>query len=335
MKIRTIRTAMLALAIGVAGIAQSASAAIMLLDNYVFNLGAVPGFAGFGTIGTVGGNGVDQILVAGIGHQHLGNELPGGGPLGFGTPDAGEVVAADILLRATGFPDIPAGLTSTGMINEIHYEMTFSFSGALAVGAVTPDGFGGFNFNLSHLPGPNVVDGFTYDGILEIFLDAPANAVGDETLSNPGANGGDFTDGTLVATFRVIPGGGGPHNTRTLDGSDDATFELLSAIPGFLLDNAGNDIGVPGLLVGVTDTNFDLDPDNDGAPNSAPAGGWPAYDGGGFAFPGSGTFADSFLEENGSADIGLAVVPEPLSLAVWTGIAGLAGVATVIRRKRK
>lgn len=337
MKVHSIRTAMLAFAIGVAGVLQSASASVLTLDNYVINLGAVPGFAGFGTIGTVGGDGVDQIILTGIGHTHLGNELPGGGPNGFGVPDTGEMFAADILMRAVGFPSIPAGLTSTGRINEVHYEMTFSFSNAAVVGTVLPDGFGGFNASFAHLGGATLVDGFNYDGILEVFLDSTPEAHSNDTFST-GADGNAFTDGVLIATFAVQFGDGGVINTRTRNGSDDATFVLLSALPGVFLDNAGNDIGIPGLLVGLTDTNFDLDPDGNGLIDSFPIG-WPAPDGGGFAFtspgPGGPTFVGSaYFQEDGSADFGLGVVPEPMSIAVWAGVASLAGVVAY-RRSRK
>jgi hypothetical protein len=313
--------------------AQSAAAAVITLDNYIFDLGAASivaadaGFAGFGTIGTVGVNGVDQIAVSGIGHVHLAD------PNGNVAPDPGESIAADILLRATSFPDVVAGVTTGGKVNELHYEMTFSFSVAAAVGTVLPDGFGGLNASFAHLPG-SVVDGAFYDGILDIYVDSTPDAVGDETLSNPTATGVDFTNGVKIASFMVIPGGGGTINTRTLDGHDDATFVLISALPGVILDLSGADIGIPGMLLGISDTNFDLDPDDDGLPNSAPAGGWPAPDAGGFGFTAPGTFANAYFEEGGSVDLGIeSPVPEPMSLLTWVSLTGLVGAGVVARRR--
>lgn len=112
-------------------------------------------------------------------------------------------------------------------------------------------------------------------GSLDIFIDdidfidngsdGSFNAQPD--INNAQAGRG-MNDGILVASFTAVPNeGGASFNTSALNGQQDVTFELVSALPGVVLDEFGNDLAL-GALLGITDANTDSDPDNNGVSDS-------------------------------------------------------------------
>lgn len=178
-------------------------------------------------------------------------------------------------------------------------ELTFTFELQVAVTGAVPGG--GFTF--THIAGSDV---------LNFYLDDSANA-------NPG-NGTGYDDGTLIATFDVLAGEGGQVSLLTLDGSDDAIFQLSQLNDSTIfLDSEGNPLLV-GTTLAMTDSNFDLDPDGNDAIDTTRAN----FD--------CGTDLTSFcVLEDGTVRLAQQV-PEPGTLLLLgSALAGFAG----LRRVRK
>jgi hypothetical protein len=166
--------------------------------------------------------------------------------------------------------------------------------------------------------GPNLAT-----GLLDWYIDGPTD--GFTGINNN--NIGDWTDGVKIATWEIIPGGGGSFNLNTLDGSDDATFKLISVMSGVLFTSDGDDFA--DLLAGgvilpfaFTDSNFDADPDSNGNIDTN----YPALP---YPFDPANPFTLFHVEEDGSARV--AVVPEP-STMILLGF-GFLGLAVCGRRK--
>ena len=290
---------------------QQAKAATLLLDDWQIDLSAVPGQGLTGVVAPI-----DEITFRGIAH----NSTTDFDMNGFISP--GDFLRIDGLGTATGFFGNGSNnfISSDGEVLTLDYEMTFDFS----VGAVST-GFGAGVSTFVHTAAG--VGGV--DGLLDFYIDGTPDSVLDLTPGG-GAVAGN-RNGALVATFSLLAGNGGSVNVNpdVLDGNDDATFELISAAPGVLLDKDGNDLGllVAGgsrVLIGFTDSNFDLDPDQNGLIDSGAPAGW------GFADDTAGTPLDFFVTEDGSFVI--AEVPEPASLLSFAAV-GLMGVFS--RRRRR
>lgn len=189
------------------------------------------------------------------------------------------------------------------------YEVSFTFQVGFTVTAVD-----GNDIDFDHI-GPNANN----SGLLNIYVDN----LGDLTQCNT-STGAGCDDGTLVATFRLIEvdNDGGNINFDTLDGSDDATFEAIFLLDGVWFDEFGNSLACNdsvageecgGFILGISDSNLDSDPDNNGLLDSDSD----VFECG----LGANTETGESLpirtcgSENGSFI--LATVPEPASLAIF------------------
>jgi len=226
--------------------------------------------------------------------------------------DPGEVGWVDGHLAATSFVDavthMPIVLTDNAKILTSDFEMTFDFSvDNLQLG-------GPPNANFKHISPLNT------DGLLDIWVDT--------TVDSNASTGDGYTDGVKIATFKVLTGDGGVFTPLTFDGSDDATFELVSTLPGVMLDSSNTDLStVPGqVLLGITDSNFDGDPTKQGNFSLDAPTNWGSY----FTETGAHSAIDFFAHEDGSYRLGLKPIPEP-STIVLLGM-GLIGMAVAGRR---
>ena len=187
------------------------------------------------------------------------------------------------------------------------FELTFDFNLDVQVTSIVAG-----EINFTHLPGANALRFYLDD------LDA-ANADGG-VKSNPGTGLG-YTDGSLVLTFDVLAGEGGSVNVTTLfDGSDDATFRLATVNqPGVFQDASGNEF-TPDSTLALTDSNFDLDSNNNNVLDETR---------GGFGCTAGNQSAGFFCGvEDGTVRF---AVPEPGTLAIL-GL-GLLGLGWSARRK--
>ncbi len=250
-----------------------------LLQGMTIDLAAVPdqGLAGEVT--------VDEITFLGIAHTQIVDT--GATP---GVPDVGETIQADALQRVTAFVS-----DGTNVLPPLAWgmEMTFDLSVSAAITA-----WDGSNISYSLL---EAGQGGT-DGLLDVYVDNVMD-IGDGSeqanthlIPGGGIGGSGFQDGTQIAQFRVRAGDGGVLSGATLDGSIDATFDLVWALEGVLFDADGNDLSTT-LLSAISDSNFDMDPDNGGTINSGPPSGWPASLGGP---TGGGSIMDFYARQDGS-----------------------------------
>ena len=244
---------------------------------------------------------------------------------------------------AIGFNDAPflAKLNDTNKNGSVDPGETYTVTGKGAAsslmsnedGNISPLGFGAagffeltFDFNLD-VEVTSIIAGqinFTHlasANALRFYLDDldVANLDGG-VKSNPGSGLG-YTDGSLVLTFDVLPGEGGSVNVTTLfDGSDDATFRLATVNKaGVFKDASGNEF-TPESTLALTDSNFDLDSNNNDTLDETR---------GGFGCTATNQSAGFFCGvEDGTVRF---AVPEPGTLAIL-GL-GLLGLGWSARRK--
>ncbi|HIO53968.1 MAG TPA: PEP-CTERM sorting domain-containing protein [Chromatiales bacterium] len=281
------------------GLMSPANASVLVTD-WTIDLAAA-GLVGFGTI-----SGVNEVDFTGLFKSDI--DL---------LADTG---TTDGLLVATSFKGggglIP--VTSTGKITNFDFELTFIFSVDNNV-----SGFGSGIQTISHT-----------GGSLEVYLQdlsgVGAIQANPSSLGNGGA-GFDDAGSILIATFSYfgVPTNGGVYDESTFDGSDDATFALVSAMAGVLLSSGGDDLGelIPGgeeILLGIADSNFDADPDANAIADTTVATGFDT-DCATSAFTVGLAFCGS---EDGSFILATERIPEPGTLALMgLGLAGFAGVS--------
>ncbi len=296
MKLRkTLMAAALAAPLMLAGAANAA----ILVDDWMIDTTVV------GPEALAGGRVITGIDVLGFNDAPIKVTLGAGGlAVGSGFDVTGKLAISQILNDVTGAiaPPEMNQVINIGGFDGFELTATFSVSGVI-VGAAPP------NFTYDHFAG----------GLLTVFLDNLTNG----GKATPGTGAG-YADGTPIATFTVLaaPNDGGTLNTTTLDGADDIFFLLTGNPFGALKDSGGNPL-VPGQIIAFTDSNFDLDADNDGIPDEQRGGlGCPAVG----SFGPGGTFC---AVEDGTVRL---QVPEPGVLTLL-GI-GLLGLVGALRFRR-
>lgn len=294
--------------------AQSA----ILLEGWTLDLEGVDGLSSAFVIPDV-----SEITFTGVAHGHnFDNIVPN-----F-VGDVGEYTVTDGLLFAT---DLIAGGVSVGSDYDINkktataqgFKLTFDFSVNSVLTAVQG---GGLATSFTHIDVGVNPDPLAADNILDIWVAnlASSNKANVDT-------GAGFTDGVKIASFKMLPGGGGDFSAESdvMDGNDDASFALLWALAGVLWKDGQDlsewDINNDIVLLAMTDSNYDADPDGNNLLDKPKPAAWP------FPLDQAGFPNDFFAKEDGSAV--LAVVPEPSTIILLGG--GLLGLGIIARRRSK
>jgi len=289
--------------------------AVMVLPSWDFDFSGIDGLAAGTTVLDVG-----QITYYGIAHAHVYDTDFSG------TSDPGESFITDGLLTATGLTDSGGVQILPGVSNlGVTYEITFDFS--VEGEFISRDPVTSVLTFIHSAPN-------NADGLLEMYVNNFANMPpgGTDGIADAGAGTG-YQDGTLIATFIINPGldplDGGVFSPLSFDGSDDALFQLQSAIPGVIFDEYGNDLTTDPLnhLLAITDSNFDGDPTHTNGFSIIPPGSWP------HALQAYGSEIDFFAREDGSAVLGTHPIPEPATMLLLGS--GLLGLGAFGRRKTK
>ena len=255
--------------------------AVATVDDWTLDLNNIDGVVG--TIDAGGGaSGIDFMTFHAKTHSRL-TDVDGSGGL-----SVGDIYAVNILGFATElFSDEIGVLFGSGINND--WQLSFDATLDVEVTAVAPNGL-----TFKHLAagvGPS-------DGLLDFYVDGPNGGI-----TNASSAGGQtsFTDGVKIATFSVLdmPSDGGGIFLGVGDGSDDSTYNLVSALPNVLLDSDGTDLSL-GTLLGFVDSNVDIDPASAGTFSAIGVSSWPN------ASPTENvneSFEEFFADEDGSLRI--------------------------------